>query len=69
MKTYFEKMKDIRTDHDLTQQEVADLMHIARESYHRYETGKIEMPIHHLKAFCEIFRISADYLIGIDYKK
>lgn len=62
-------MKEIRTDRDMTQKDVSVILSIDRKVYGRYENGTNEMPIHHLKAFCEYFKVSADYILGIEYKK
>ncbi len=61
---YIKRIHDLRIDHDLTQREVANLLGTSQTMYARYERGANELPIHHLLALCEFYRVSADYLLG-----
>lgn len=66
---YIRRMRDLREDHDLTQQEVADYLQTSQTMYARYERGANEMPIRHLIALCQLYHVSADYLLGLtDHK-
>ena len=65
MKTYYERIRGLREDNDMTQQEVADILGTSQTMYARYERGANELPIRHLKALCELYNISADYILGI----
>ena len=68
---YIKRIKDLREDHDKTQQEIADILGTSQTMYARYERGANEMPIHHLLALCKYYGVSADYILGItdDIKK
>ena len=61
---YVRRMRDLREDHDMTQQEIADLLGTSQTMYARYERGANEMPIHHLIALCRFYKVSADYILG-----
>ena len=61
---YVRRMRDLREDHDMTQQEVADLLGTSQTMYARYERGANEMPIHHLIVLCRFYKVSADYILG-----
>ena len=37
-------MRDLRDDHDKTQQEIADVLNMHRSVYRRYESGERETP-------------------------
>ena len=65
MKAYWEMMRDLREDHDLTQADVAKLLQTTQQVYSRYETGANEMPIRHLITLCQFYHVSADYLLGL----
>lgn len=65
MKTYYERIRGLREDNDMTQQEIADILGTSQTMYARYERGANELPIRHLKALCELYNISADYILGI----
>ena len=38
------RMRDLREDHDKTQQEIAELLNMHRSVYRRYESGERETP-------------------------
>lgn len=58
-------LRALREDKDLTQQAIADYLHIGRTMYRRYETGETELPVRHLKALCILYGVSADYVLGL----
>lgn len=60
-----EIIRGLREDKDLTQQNIADMLHIGRTMYRRYELGEIDIPIRHLKTLCLFYEVSADYLLGL----
>ena len=45
---YIQRMRDLREDHDKTQQEIADVLGTSQTMYARYERGANELPIRHL---------------------
>ena len=61
---YFPRLKDLREDHDLMQKEVAAILEIDQRVYSTYETGKREIPIHHLMTLADHYHTSLDYLTG-----
>ena len=62
---YLKIMRDLREDSDLTQQQVAEILGTSQTMYARYERGANELPIHHLLTLCRLYRVSADYFLGI----
>ena len=62
---YVRKIRDLREDHDLTQQQVADYLGTSQTMYARYERGANELPIHHLISLCTLYHVSSDYILGI----
>ena len=65
MKEYWVILRELREDRDLKQAAVASALGISQQVYSRYETGVNEMPIHHLKALCQYYQVSADYILGL----
>lgn len=59
-------MKDLREDNDLTQSEVADILGTSQTMYARYERGANELPIRHMIELCRLYKVSADYFLGMD---
>ncbi len=60
---YVKRIRDLREDHDLTQQQVADVLGTSQTMYARYERGANEMPIRHLLKLCDLYKVSADYIL------
>ena len=61
---YFRRIEDMRIDHDLTQQNIADFLECNREVYRRYEKGTREIPVWALIRLAEYYDCSVDYLLG-----
>lgn len=62
---YMIRMRNLREDNDLTQQEIADMLHTSQTMYARYERGANEMPIRHLVRLARYYDVSTDYLLGL----
>lgn len=67
--SYIQRLRDLREDHDKTQQEIADYLGTSQTMYARYERGANELPIRHLVALCKYYDISADYILGLSPNK
>jgi len=65
-KRYVKIMRDLREDHDKTQQEIAEILGTSQTMYARYERGANELPIRHLIALCRYYHVSADYFLGLE---
>ena len=61
---YYPRLRDLREDHDMAQKEVAAVLGIDQRVYSNYETGKREIPTHHLLTLAELYKTSVDYLLG-----
>ncbi len=61
---YCRIIRDLREDADLTQTQVAEILGTSQTMYARYERGANELPIRHLLTLCELYKVSADYLLG-----
>ena len=69
MQAYVEKIRALREDHDLTQEYIARLLGTSQTMYARYERGANELPIRHLIKLCELYHVSADYILGLSNQK
>lgn len=65
MYVYVKRIRDLREDNDLTQQKVAEFLGTSQTMYARYERGANELPLHHLLSLCELYKVSADYILGL----
>lgn len=68
-KNYIQIIRELREDHDLTQEEIAEVLGIRQTVYSRYECGKSELPIHHLIPLAKYYKVSTDYILGLTNKK
>lgn len=65
MKSYMERIRELREDHDKTQAEIAAYLGTTQQVYSRYEKGENEMPVRHIISLCRYYGVSADYLLGL----
>jgi len=65
MKQYYEILRDLREDADLTQKEIAAVLNTTQQVYSRYEKGINEMPVRHLITLVRFYGVSADYVLGL----
>lgn len=66
---YWKRIEDLRVDHDLTQQDVANVLNCKREVYRRYEKGIRELPLSYAITLAQFYKVSLDYLVGLSDKK
>jgi transcriptional regulator with XRE-family HTH domain len=58
------RLKECRADMRLSQRDVARLLGVAQPVYQRFEKGVFECGYEYLSRLCDIFDVSADYLLG-----
>lgn len=68
MYTYVRRIRDVREDNDLSQQDVADILGTSQTMYSRYERGASELPIRHLIRLALYYKLTTDYLLGLSDK-
>lgn len=61
---FLPRLRDLREDHDMKQKEVAAILGIDQRVYSNYETGKREIPLHHLMTLADFYHVSVDYILG-----
>jgi transcriptional regulator with XRE-family HTH domain len=66
---YVRRIRDLREDHDYTQEYVAFHLGTSQTMYARYERGANELPIRHLISLCKLYDVSSDYILGLSNKK
>ncbi len=62
---YTERLKEIRRKNGDSQAQLAQYLQIPQTQWQRYETGKNELPLRYLIAFCRKYNISSDYILGL----
>ena len=68
MNTY-RRIKDLREDHDLTQEKCAKIAFIAKNTYIRYEKGEREPPLDVIINLAKYYNVSIDYIAGLTNDK
>lgn len=59
------RLKDIREDRDITQTQLAEILHIKQNTYSQYENGQRGLPVDVLVKLADYFNTSTDYILGI----
>lgn len=62
---YLKRLKDLREDKDLTQNEVANYLQITRQQYGLYETGKRDIPAELIRCLAIFYQTSTDYILEL----
>ena len=63
--TIGEKIKAFREDLDMNQTELGKKVNMTQRKISYIECGKYEPSIEDIKALCNFFNVSADYLLGL----
>ena len=63
--TIGEKIKSFREDLDMNQTELGKMVNMTQRKISYIECGKYEPSIEDIKALCNFFNVSADYLLGL----
>ena len=59
------RLRDLREDRDLTQQTVAEYLHIRQNTYSQYENERRQIPVEALIRLAAYYDTSTDYLLGL----
>lgn len=62
----YQRIRDIREDKDLTQQNIADYLNLYLNQYRRYEKGETTIPVNILKKLSKFYKVSMEYLTEIE---
>lgn len=57
------QLKTLRLEQGLTQKQVAEILHISRVDYNRYERLIRTMPIEMVEELADYYKVSIDYLL------
>lgn len=59
------RIRDIRIDRGLTQEDIAKLLHVSQNTYSQYEIGTTRYPLDAVVTLAEYYGVSMDYLVGL----
>ncbi len=60
----YPRIRDLRTDRDLNQTQVAKMLGMSQTGYSKYETGENDVPTQVLIRLARFYDTSIDYLLG-----
>ena len=63
------RIRDLREDHDLTQDQCAKIFYIPKNTYIRYENGERIPPIDFIIRVADFYKVSIDWMCGRSDKK
>lgn len=66
--TFGERIRNLREDADLNQTQLGQAIGMTQRKISYIECGKYEPSIDDITAFCRFFKVSADFLLGIEKK-
>lgn len=63
------RLKDLREDKDLKQEDIAKLLNVKQQAYSNYETNKRNIPIDLAIYLARFYNTSLDYIFGLTNTK
>lgn len=65
----YRRIRDLREDNDLTQKQVAEILHCSQQVYSNYELGQRDIPTAVLIALAKYYHTTTDYILGLNDEK
>lgn len=60
----YDRIRELREDHDLRQVDMAKILGMSQTGYSKYETGENDVPTAILIKLADYFDVSVDYILG-----
>jgi len=61
----YRRIRDLREDKDMTQTQMAEILHCSQRIYSNYERGEVDIPTQILIRLALFHNTSTDYLLGL----
>lgn len=61
---YYRRIRDLREDKDMTQQQMGNILCCSQRVYSNYERGDIDVPTEILIKLADYHQVSVDYLLN-----
>lgn len=65
----YERIRNLREDKDLSQEDIAKILNISQPTYSRYESGILDIPSTALIKLSKFYETSVDYLLELTDEK
>ena len=62
---HYQRLRDIRQDRELSQEQVAKILNIGQSDYSKYERGVNMMGVDKYMILARFYNVSLDYLTGL----
>ncbi len=62
---YYKRLRDLREDKDLTQDQLVKILNMHKTTYTNYEQGKREIPFELAIKLAKFYNVSLDYIAGL----
>ena len=62
---YYPRLRDLREDMDLTQDQLVKILQMHKTTYTNYEQGKREPPFELIIKLAKFYNVSTDYIAGL----
>lgn len=62
---YYRRLRDLREDNDLTQNQLVEKLNMHKTTYTNYEQGKRDLPLEVAIKLAKFYNVSLDYLAGL----
>ncbi|MBR1974629.1 MAG: helix-turn-helix transcriptional regulator [Clostridia bacterium] len=62
---YGQRIKELRLERGLTQNDLAKILNTTQRSISKYETEYLDLSTNMIITLCTYFNVSADYLLGL----
>ncbi len=62
---YYPRLRDLREDKDLTQEQLVKILKMHKTTYTNYEQGKREPPFEFIIKLARFYDVSTDYIAGL----
>ena len=60
-----ERLRGMREDRDLNQTQIGEALHMSQRKISYIEKGETKLTAEDIVAFCRLYNVSADYLLGL----
>ena len=64
---YYKRIRELREDHDMTQNDVAEYLGMKQPQYFRYENGNRDVPTEVLISLAKLYKVSTDYILELKH--
>ena len=65
----YHRIRDLREDCDLTQKQLAEVLHCSQQVYSNYELGQRDIPTDILIKLSRFYKVTTDYILGLSDRK